>query len=134
MLYPAIENQILRRRKKLSTGDFVPPWKNFKTWLNNNCWEEEENSIEDPERIAENKKAKAFLKAKEEVAEKAHLEKCDREREERRQEIREADGPKFRKLSTDKLRAILKDRTKQLWITRYWLIEEILKERLLAEG
>ncbi len=38
LLKPAIEQQIQIREK---TTGFVPNWKNFQTWINNRCWEEE---------------------------------------------------------------------------------------------
>lgn len=38
LLLPAIERQIKWRRQ---TEDFVPEWKNFQTWINQRCWEEE---------------------------------------------------------------------------------------------
>ncbi len=39
ILKPAIENQICWREN--ANGEFRPPWKNFQTWINNRCWEEE---------------------------------------------------------------------------------------------
>jgi len=38
VLKAAINIQILRRE---GTKGFVPTWKNFKTWINQRCWEEE---------------------------------------------------------------------------------------------
>jgi len=38
LLKPAIERQIQSR--EIATG-FVPNWKNFQTWINNRCWEEQ---------------------------------------------------------------------------------------------
>tara|TARA_R100001244_G_scaffold121574_5_gene91203 strand:+ start:1090 stop:1701 length:612 start_codon:yes stop_codon:yes gene_type:complete len=38
LLQPAIESQIEWRAK---TTDFIPHWKNFKTWINQRCWEDE---------------------------------------------------------------------------------------------
>lgn len=40
-LLPALEQQILRRKSSAVAGEFVPPWKHLKTWLNNRCWTEE---------------------------------------------------------------------------------------------
>lgn len=40
LLLPAIKNQIAFRARLKTRGEFVPPPKNFKTWLNNRCWEE----------------------------------------------------------------------------------------------
>ncbi len=39
-LKAAIETQIAWR-EAAATGEFRPPWKNFKTWIYNKCWEEE---------------------------------------------------------------------------------------------
>lgn len=40
LLLPAIRNQIANRERMKLKGEFVPPPKNFKTWINNRCWEE----------------------------------------------------------------------------------------------
>jgi hypothetical protein len=39
LLKPAIEAQIAWRQH--ANGEFRPPWKHFKTWLNQRCWTEE---------------------------------------------------------------------------------------------
>ena len=39
LLVPAIQQQIKWRVN--ANGEFRPPWKNFKTWLYQRCWEEE---------------------------------------------------------------------------------------------
>jgi hypothetical protein len=36
-----ISNQIRNRVIKNTAGEFVAPWKNFSTWINKRCWEEE---------------------------------------------------------------------------------------------
>lgn len=41
LLKPAIKAQVADRQQKKATNEFVPPWKNFQTWINNRCWEEE---------------------------------------------------------------------------------------------
>ncbi len=41
MLPKAIENQINARSIKVQNNEFVPEWKNFKTWITQRCWEEE---------------------------------------------------------------------------------------------
>lgn len=41
LLRPAIELQIKWREN--ANGDFRPDWKNFSTWINNRCWEDEPN-------------------------------------------------------------------------------------------
>jgi hypothetical protein len=45
LLKPAILSQIKIRTEKEKRGDFVPSWKNLKTWINQKCWEEEEIKI-----------------------------------------------------------------------------------------
>jgi hypothetical protein len=130
LLYQAIENQIVRKRKKRGRGEFVPPWKHFKTWLNNNCWEEEENSIVDPDKIAEYKKAKALLKARQEIAEKAKRTADKKALEDMRNEIRITDGPKFKAMTTERLQEIMDKRIAPTWFVRGWLIKEILEERV----
>lgn len=40
LLKPAVERQIAERKKVSQRNEFVPPWKNLKTWINNKCWEE----------------------------------------------------------------------------------------------
>lgn len=47
ILSQAIENQINSRNIKRQKGEFIPPWKNLSTWINNRCWEEETTVIED---------------------------------------------------------------------------------------
>lgn len=44
LLLPALLKQKEVRRLKSSRGDFVPYWKNLKTWIYNRCWEDEEFS------------------------------------------------------------------------------------------
>jgi hypothetical protein len=41
LLFPAIQKQISIRKLKLENKEFVPEWKHLKTWLNQECWEEE---------------------------------------------------------------------------------------------
>lgn len=43
-LQPALKILIAEREKNLRENKFVPPWKNFKTWLYNRCWEEALNA------------------------------------------------------------------------------------------
>ncbi len=40
LLLPAIESQIAAREQARERNEFVPPPKNFQTWINNRCWEE----------------------------------------------------------------------------------------------
>jgi predicted phage replisome organizer len=41
LLNTSLENQKKSRDQKKFKGDFVPEWKNLKTWLNQSCWTEE---------------------------------------------------------------------------------------------
>ena len=41
LLEAAVGSQIESRRLTKEKGEFVPPWKNFKTWINQRCWEVE---------------------------------------------------------------------------------------------
>ena len=49
LLLPAIQYQIdwRRRAKSKFMPPFIPPWKNFKTWMNNRCWECEFEQLEE---------------------------------------------------------------------------------------
>lgn len=40
-LATTLQQQIKTRQAKTSKGEFVPEWKNLKTWINQRCWEEE---------------------------------------------------------------------------------------------
>jgi len=40
LLLPAIKTQIANRLRMKLKNEFVPPPKNFKTWINQRCWEE----------------------------------------------------------------------------------------------
>ena len=110
LLKPAIKAQI-QGRQRAKLGDFVPPWKNFKTWINNRCWEEEGKIVYRPLTPEE----KATL----EKAEAAASEK-------RRQEIRNDEGRYYREQSTEDLEKWLAD---PKCIVRHWLIKEILTKR-----
>lgn len=41
LLKPAIEAQIAHRAALRLKGEFMPPWKHFKTWINGAWWTEE---------------------------------------------------------------------------------------------
>lgn len=41
LLKKAIEYQIAYRIYAENRSIFTPPWKNFQTWINKNCWEDE---------------------------------------------------------------------------------------------
>ncbi len=64
-LKPAIEKEIKWREK--TNGEFRPTWKNFQTWINKKCWDQELSEPQEPhkETIAEQivrMKAKGLLK------------------------------------------------------------------------
>ena len=40
LLLSAVKSQI-EYRLNIPTGQFIPEWKNLKTWIYNRCWEEE---------------------------------------------------------------------------------------------
>lgn len=42
LLVPAIEAQINHKDHLKAANQFCPQWKNFKTWINQRCWEEEQ--------------------------------------------------------------------------------------------
>lgn len=41
LLEASIDKQITIRNEKIQQKQFVPPWKNLQTWINQRCWEEE---------------------------------------------------------------------------------------------
>ena len=109
LMYPAIEQQIKRRQSKIQTTPqpFIPPWKNFKTWLCNRCWEETEGSEVDPA-IESRKRAK--------------------EEEQEKQKARDMYGKYFREKTTTELADILKS-DNSFHKYYHWLIKEIIAER-----
>lgn len=60
-LLGALQNQIARREQDRKASKFVPEWKNLKTWINQNCWEENNSSDNEKEiigwKIVENPEA-----------------------------------------------------------------------------
>jgi len=46
LLLPAIKSQIQSRAAQEQAGQWIPPWKHFKTWLSQRCWEIEVDSVE----------------------------------------------------------------------------------------
>ncbi len=99
LLLPAVEGQIARRKK---TQGFVPPWKNFQTWINNRCWEDVQGGLQ----TARKDKQKAL----------------DKEREEIRQDM----GGYYRGRTKEQLEIHRKNPYNQ---SHWFLIDEILKER-----
>ena len=47
LLLPAIEREKAHKAALHAAGQFVPQWKNFKTWINNTCWTNEFPKIEE---------------------------------------------------------------------------------------
>ncbi len=41
LLEPAIQREIIHKTNLKNSGQFCPAWKNFQTWINNRCWEQE---------------------------------------------------------------------------------------------
>jgi hypothetical protein len=41
LLKPAIEKERNHKRELTNQKEFCPPWKNFRTWINQRCWEQE---------------------------------------------------------------------------------------------
>lgn len=107
LLSPAIKQQTERRGIDTLAGRFVPPWKYFKTWLYNRCWEETVGVIETPEE----KKAKA-----------------KRQREKEEEKIREDWQDYLESKTTQALKDIKKDGGHLMGVCG-WLINEILATR-----
>ncbi len=62
LLKPAIQNQIQWHKEKKLRKEFVPEWKNFQTWINQRCWEEESPKLNEPELEVERKIYKGSIK------------------------------------------------------------------------
>ena len=99
------------------------------TWLNDRDWEDAPTKAELEKAEARIAEEDAKSKARNEVADKARREAEEKALEEKRKEIRAKEGQKFREMKTEKLQAILDNHISPLWITRAWLIKEILDER-----
>jgi hypothetical protein len=50
LLESALNKEIEHKLKLQSVGQFVPKWKNLKTWLNQRCWEQEFETFERPQK------------------------------------------------------------------------------------
>ncbi len=48
-----IDRQIAYRSVRKNRGEFVPEWKNLKTWIYNRCWEEEIEEVKPKSRFQE---------------------------------------------------------------------------------
>ena len=51
LLNPAVEAQIAHRAALKNRGEFVPPWKHFKTWINTAWWTEERAQTNKPKPV-----------------------------------------------------------------------------------
>ena len=105
LLYPAVEAQSKKWKLEYTPKKFIP---HFKTWINQRRWEQVEGVVlsEEEKQAKKNKEAKAL--------------------EAKREEIRTEDGPFFKSKTVEELRKMRADR---YWIVRWWLIDEILRER-----
>lgn len=111
LLKPAILEYINRHETDKIANRFVPPWKNFKTWLYNRCWEETVGVIETTE-----EKAQRAQQEKEKV-------------EEEKQRIREAYQGYLESKTTAALGDIKKDKPGRFMYLCSWLIDEIIAKR-----
>jgi len=41
LIEPAIQREIIHKTHLKNSGQFCPAWKNFQTWINGRCWEQE---------------------------------------------------------------------------------------------
>ena len=101
LLKPAIERQIAWRKN--AAGEFRPPWKNFKTWIFNSCWEETEGTAID-----------------EKEASQTHR----RIEEQERKEVRDEYEQYLKEQTTEELVKLLPSLSKA-----DWLIREILQAK-----
>jgi hypothetical protein len=104
LLLPAVEHQAQKWRQEGTLKKYIP---HFKTWINNRQWEQSTGQIITYKQKAEDEQ-QAF--------------------EKERQRIRDEDSQYFREHTTDELKKMLKS-TLSKFITRRWLIKEILQER-----
>lgn len=111
LLKPAIQEQELRRFRMAKKGEFVPPLKNFKTWINQRCWEEVDGREYTAGELADKERLEA--------------ERHQRALEKKRQEKRK-DWQAWRDWPTEKLTEMRDDRS---WLHLWWLLDEILNER-----
>lgn len=51
ILKPSIDSQKENRESMEGAGDFVPPWKHLRTWINQRCWEQEFPTVETHEEL-----------------------------------------------------------------------------------
>ncbi len=105
LLKPAIDEQVKRRKINVSASRFVPPWKNFQTWINNRCWTEIEGVTESPEDAAKRKSI---------------------EIERYKQKARDEYLDYLNSKTTEALMDLKKD---NYWGVLVWLIDEIINNR-----
>ena len=99
------------------------------TWLNDGDWMDGLTKAEIDEQNAIKKRKWAETKATALACDKARREENEKAHEERRKEIRTTDGAKFREMTKEKLQEILDRKIGNLWMTRGWLIKEIIAEK-----
>ena len=61
LIEPAIHKEIEWRTKQEAAKQFVPEWKNFQTWINQRCWEQEFDSKDPPVTTFKIKKTDEFF-------------------------------------------------------------------------
>lgn len=105
LLLPAIKAEENRRTTKERVNKFVPPWKHFKTWLYNRCWE---------------------MTIGQTVTHKEKTNSEQRILEEKKAQVREDYGQYYQEKSVEELEVMRKDKA---LFTHWWLIDEILAER-----
>ena len=71
LLLPSIKNQI-RYRENAPSDKFVPEWKNFKTWINNKCWEDIMPVIKSRKQLEDEKYERDKAELKAEIERKKH--------------------------------------------------------------
>jgi len=99
------------------------------TWLNDGDWRAAPTKTEIEEAKAEKAKKEAQSQAQYNAVVKERQTADRKASEQRKKEIRATDGPAFQKMTTEKLREILDKQIMPLWLTRSWLIKEILAKR-----
>jgi len=101
ILKPAVEQQITERKKLKSANRFVPEWKHLRTWINQRCWEESTEFLEQREKKQVN------------------------EKKQRQKQLRQQYAGYFK---TAKAKAMLQLRKDESQRFLWWLIDEIRPE------
>ncbi len=126
MLYMISFQKTVGGRLRCRERNFIPlPT----TWLNDGDWRDAPLRAEQEQAKAAKAKEKAELLTIQDRATERSREADAKRQKEREAEIRKEDGPKLEKLSTERLNEIMDKHLNPMWITRGWLIKEILKDR-----